>query len=160
MNLKFLKILLLVLLVTPCVITPGNLFAQVDKNGGSLYSIFGLGDLNYSTSTRPDAMGIMGIALYGRYSNSLNPAAWTRIPVTSFSTKMELARINSTDGINTAKRTYGNFETFGLAIPLNKGNGWIFDLSMHNYSSVNYDTKFSGSALGENYTQYYSGNGG
>jgi hypothetical protein len=155
MNMKLIKILFLIILITS-----GELFSQVDKNGGSLYSIFGLGSLNYSTSTRTDGMGIMGIALYGKYSNALNPAAWTRIPVTSFSTKMELSRITSTDGINTAKRTYGNFETFGLAIPLNKGNGWIFDLSMHNYSSVNYDTKFSGSALGENYTQYYSGKGG
>lgn len=155
MNIKQLKVLFAVLLF--CT---GTLFSQVDKNGGSLYSIFGVGDLNYSTSTRTDAMGIMGIALYGKYLNSLNPAAWTRIPITSFITKVDLTKTNSTDGINTAKRTAANFETFALAMPLNRGNGWILDLSMHNYSNVNYDTKFSGSASGEDYTQYYSGNGG
>ena len=74
MNIKQLKVLIAVSLF--CT---GSLFAQVDKNGGSLYSIFGVGDLNYSTSTRTDAMGIMGIALYGKYLNSLNPAAWTRM---------------------------------------------------------------------------------
>lgn len=138
----------------------GVLFSQIDKNGGSLYSIFGVGDLNYSSSTRTDGMGIMGIALFGKYSNSINPAAWTKIPATSFYSKVDFTKINSTDGINTAKRYYGNFETFGLSIPLNNGNGWILDLSLHNYSNVNYDTKFSGSSLGEDYTQYYSGNGG
>jgi long-subunit fatty acid transport protein len=135
-------------------------FAQIDKNGGSLYSIFGLGDLSYSASTRTDAMGIMGIALYGKYSNGINPAAWTRIPNTRFTTKVDLGRISSSDGLNTAKRNFGGFETFGLSIPLNQGSGWIFDLSMHNYSSVNYDTKFTGTSLGQTYTQSYSGNGG
>lgn len=155
MNIKQLKVIIAVSLF--CT---GSLFAQIDKNGGSLYSIFGIGDLNYSTSTRTDAMGIMGIALYGKYLNSLNPAAWTRIPITSFITKVDVSKINSSDGINTSKRTGANFETFGLAIPINKNNGWILDLSIHNYSTVNYDTKFSGSANGDNYTQYYSGNGG
>ena len=155
MNIKQLKIF-----AAATLIFTGSLFAQVDKNGGSLYSAFGVGEINYSTSTRTDGMGIMGIALYGKYLNSLNPAAWGRIPITSFITKFEVSRINSTDGINTAKRTNSNFETFALAVPLNKGNGWILDLSIHSYSDVNYDTKFSGSANGEDYTQYYSGNGG
>src|SRR5260221_8449206 len=107
MNFKKIKIFaVLSLLVT------GSLFAQVDKNGGSLYSIFGIGDINYSTSTRTDAMGVMGIALYGKYLNSLNPAAWTRIPITSFITKVDVSRINSTDGISTSKRVGENFETF------------------------------------------------
>ena len=74
----FLKLLFLVLVLT------GSSIAQVDKNGGSIYSIFGLGDLSYSSSNRTDGMGIMGIALYGDYTNSNNPAAWTRIPTTIF----------------------------------------------------------------------------
>ncbi|MCI0449542.1 MAG: outer membrane protein transport protein [Chlorobi bacterium] len=135
-------------------------FGQVDKNGGSLYSIYGLGDLNYSASNRTDAMGILGLALYGDYTNSLNPASWTRIQSTIFSSKFSLDNIRSTDGINNAERTYGNFEGFNLSIPLNKGNGWIFDLGLNNYSLVNYDARFSSSIEGEEYTQTYSGNGG
>lgn len=149
--------------IIPAIIlfAANSLFAQIiDKNGGSLYSIFGMGELNYSTSTRTDGMGIMGIALYGKYSNSINPAAWTQIPNTRFSTKVDIGRINATDGTNTSKRNFGGFETFDLAIPLNQAAGWIFDLAMHNYSTVNYDTKFSGSSLGDDYTQVYSGNGG
>ncbi len=150
-------------LILPAIIlfSTGSLFAQIiDKNGGSLYSIFGIGELNYSTSTRTDGMGIMGIALYGKYSNSVNPATWTQIPNTRFTTKIDMGRINATDGSSTSGRNFGGFETFDLAIPLNESNGWIFDLAMHNYSTVNYDTKFSGNSLGEDYTQLYSGNGG
>ena len=150
----FLKLLFLVLVLT------GSSFAQVDKNGGSIYSIFGLGDLSYSSSNRTDGMGIMGIALYGDYTNSNNPAAWTRIPTTIFTSKFNLENIRSSDGINTSKRTYGNFEGFDLSIPLNKGNGWIFNLGINNYSNVNYDTYFTGTVDGEDYTQTYSGNGG
>ncbi len=137
-----------------------NIFSQADKNGGSIYSLFGLGDLSYSSSNKTDAMGIMGVALYGNYTNSNNPAAWTRIPTTIFSSKFNLENIRSTDGINSSKRTYGNFEGFDLSIPLNKGNGWIFNFGINNYSVVNYDIKFSGSVDGEDYTQTYSGNGG
>ncbi len=135
-------------------------FSQTDKNGGSIYSLFGLGELSYSSGNRTDAMGIMGIALYGDYTNSNNPAAWTRIPTTIFTSKFNLDNIKSSDGVNSSKRTYGNFEGFDLSIPLNKGNGWIFNLGINNYSNVNYDTKFTGSADGETYTQTYSGNGG
>jgi hypothetical protein len=136
------------------------LFSQIDKNGGSLYSIFGLGDLNYSAGQRTDAMGIMGIGLYGNYSNSYNPASLTRIQNTRFTTKFRFERIHSSDGTNTAKRTYGNFEGFALSIPLNKGNGWIFDAGLNDYSIVNYDITRQGEVISDDYTQTYSGNGG
>lgn len=141
-------------------LTGSTVFSQADKNGGSIYSQFGLGDLSFSSSNRTDAMGIMGIALYGDYTNSNNPAAWTKIPTTIFTSKFNIENIKSTDSINSAKRTYGNFEGFDLSIPLNKGNGWIFNLGVNNYSIVNYDSKFTGNIDGETYTQTYSGNGG
>lgn len=142
------------------IFTGTGLYSQVDKNGGSIYSLFGLGELSYSSSNRTDAMGIMGIALYGDYTNHFNPAAWTRIQSTSFTSKFNLESIKSSDGTNTSKRTYGNFEGFDLSVPFNKGNGWIVNLGINNYSNVNYDTYFTGSADGEKYTQTYSGNGG
>lgn len=137
-----------------------GVYSQIDKNGGSIYSLFGIGDLNYSTSSRTDGMGIMGIGLYGDYVNSLNPAAWTKIQTTMFTTEFDFENIRSTDGKSTAERTYGSFEEFHLSVPLNKGNGWIFDLGINSYSLVNYDTKFSGVSGNESYTQSYSGNGG
>jgi len=154
MNRFFIIALVLVSAYSSCI------FSQADKNGGSLYSIFGLGELSYSASSRTDGMGIMGLALYGNYSNSFNPASWTRIQSTLFSTKFNFERLLSSDGTNSAKRVYGNFESFILSIPLNRGNGWILNLGLDNYSLVNYDTKFTSSIGGEQYTQTYSGNGG
>jgi hypothetical protein len=136
------------------------LYSQIDRNGGSLYSIFGIGDLNYSAGQRTDAMGIMGIGLYGNYSNAYNPASWTRIQSTRFTTKFRFESIRSTDGTSTAKRTYANFEGFNLSIPLNKGNGWIFDAGLNDYSVINYDITRRGTVITDNYTQTYSGNGG
>ena len=150
---KFLLIILLFFISTTA-------FSQADKNGGSLYSIFGLGDLTYSTGTRYEGMGIMGFSLKGDYGHSINPAAWTGIQTTIFSTKFNFESTKSTDGTNTADRVYGNFESFNISIPLNKGNGWIFDLGFNNYSNVNYDAIFSSSVEGESYIQTYSGNGG
>lgn len=152
---KKIKILILIIFVCASQI----MFAQ-DKNGGSLYSIFGLGDLDYSVSTRTDGMGVLGLSLMGNYSNSLNPAAWTRMLSTRFSTRFRLENIKSSDGTNNAKRTYGNFEGFNLSLLLNQGNGWVFDIGLKEYSIVNYDIKYRGSINGENYTQIYSGNGG
>jgi hypothetical protein len=134
--------------------------AQSDKNGGSLYSIFGLGDLNFSSSSRTDAMGVLGLGLYGNYTNSLNPASWTKIHSTRFSTKFRIENIKSTDGTNNAKRTYGNFDGFNLSLLLNRGNGWVFDIGLQDYSLVNYDIKYRNAINGEGYTQIYNGNGG
>jgi hypothetical protein len=154
------KIKVISVIIVLLFILTGTVFSQDDKNGGSVYSIFGLGDLNYSTSARTDAMGIMGFALYGNYSNILNPATWARIPNTRFSTRFNFENLQSSDGTNTSKRTYGNFEGFNLSIPFNTGNGWIFDAGINNYSQVNYDIQVPGKSGSEDYTQYYSGNGG
>lgn len=137
-----------------------TVYSQTDKNGGSAYSIFGLGDLNYASSARTESMGILGISLYGDYVNTLNPAVWTKIPSTLFSTRFNLENIRSKEGDKKAERTSANFEGFNLAIPLNKGNGWIFTLGLNTFSHVNYDTKFRASVQQESYTQTYSGNGG
>lgn len=132
----------------------------IQKNGGSVYSLFGIGDLNYSISGRTDAMGVMGIGLLGNYSNSLNPATWTGIATTRFSTTFNLNDIRSTDGTSNSKRTYANFECFNLAIPINRGNGWVLNAGLHTYSAVSYDILTRGSTLGEDYTHVYSGTGG
>jgi hypothetical protein len=149
-----------IIIITASIIFCSSSYAQIDKNGGSVYSIFGLGDLRYSSSNRTDAMGILGISLLGNYSNSLNPACWTQIPSTKFSTRFNYENTKSNDGINTSQRTYAGFEGFDLSIPINHGNGWVINLGLNPLSIVNYDIRIRGSALGENYTEIYNGNGG
>jgi hypothetical protein len=134
-------------------------FSQ-DKNGGSVYSVYGLGDLDYSSSIRAEGMGITGLSLHGNYNNTLNPAAWTKIKYTIFSTGLTIQGFKSTDGSNTSNRVYADFEGFNLSIPINSGNGWIMNVGLNKYSIVNYDIQTRGSSLGEAFTQYYRGNGG
>jgi hypothetical protein len=154
------KNVLLITVITLITLISGSTFAQIDKNGGSVYSIFGLGDLNYNTGLRSDGMGVMGISLFGDYTNTINPATWTRIPSTRFTTVFNFQNIRSSDGTNEAQRNYGNFGSFNLSVPANVGNGWIIDAGISPYSIVNYDIQFRGSSLGESFTQIYSGNGG
>ena len=130
------------------------------KNGGSVYSIFGVGDINYSMSSRSDAMGIMGIALPGTYINSLNPAMWTGIQHTTFSTGFNLDKIKSSDGTVSANRTYGNFESFNFAVPIDREHGWVFNAGLHTYSVVSYDLLSRGSSDEQTYTHAFSGEGG
>ncbi|RPI16464.1 MAG: hypothetical protein EHM58_11875 [Ignavibacteriae bacterium] len=154
------KIKMFYILLALAFVSAGTVYSQNDKNGGSVYSIFGLGDLSYSSSARTDGMGILGLSLYGNYTNSLNPAAWTRIPTTKFTTRFNFENLRSSDGTRESKRTYGNFEGFNLSVPINTGNGWIFDAGINNYSQVNYDIQVPGAVDNEKYTQYFNGNGG
>jgi hypothetical protein len=155
----FMKKIFLLVFILPVLCTNES-YSQFEKNGGSVYSIFGLGDYNYSTSMRTDAMGILGFSLSGNYTNSLNPACWTKIPTTKFSTKFNFAKTKSTDGTYTSDRTYSDFGGFNLSIPIDPSNGLIIDLGLNTMTLVNYDIILRGSSLGENYTQTYNGSGG
>jgi hypothetical protein len=133
---------------------------EIDKNGGSVYSIYGIGDFNYTSSIRTEAMGIMGLGLTGNYTNTFNPASWIGNKSTNFVTKFNLKQYRSSDGTNDAVRTYGSFDGFNLTIPANVNNGWIIDVGLAQYSIINYDIKLERSSGNEGYVQYYSGNGG
>lgn len=149
------------ILISAAVLIISNAIAfSQDKNGGSVYTIYGLGDMDYSSGIRTDGMGITGISLLGNYNNSLNPAAWTKIQYTIFSTGLTVQSFKSTDGTNTSTRMYADFEGFNLSVPIKAANGWILNLGLNKYSIVNYDIQNQGSSLGEPYTQYYRGNGG
>ena len=103
---------------------------------------------------------LWGIALLGNYTNSINPAAWTSVPITKFTTDFNLNNIRSTDGITNAKRTYADFEGFNFSVPFNRNHGWVFNAGLHTYSVVNYDILDNGSSLGDSYTHVFSGDGG
>jgi long-subunit fatty acid transport protein len=102
MKLKTLKYLFVILLI----FNFAN--AQDDFTTGSPYSIFGLGDLEYFTSMRNDAMGIQGIGIYGNEVNNLNPAANTKLKYTNFSISAKYGFLKSTDGVTTNKISNGN----------------------------------------------------
>ena len=55
------------------------------KDGGSVYTRYGLGDIRYYQSGRSVGLGGIGAAIFSNYSiNRLNPAGWTTLNRTRY----------------------------------------------------------------------------
>jgi hypothetical protein len=83
-----------------------NAYSQNEFPLGSPYTAFGLGDLQYISSTRTDAMGIQGISLMGDYVNNLNPASSADMKFTNISLSfkygfLQLEQSKISDGMLT-----------------------------------------------------------
>ena len=127
---------------------------------GSPYSIFGIGEIQYSTNLRTDAMGIQGISLYGNYANNINPAANTRLSFTNFSVCFKYSFLKSTDALKSSSSSYGNVYGINIGIPFNQNNGWVLNLGFNPLSQINYQIKNIGNFNGTNYSNIYAGKGG
>ena len=134
--------------------------AQDDFTTGSPYTVFGLGDLEYFTNMRNDAMGIQGIGLYSTQVNNLNPAANTKMKYTNFSISAKYGFLKSSDGVSTNKVSNGNVNGINIGIPFNRMNGWTLSLGFNPISQIEYVITNKGSIEGHDYTETYSGNGG
>lgn len=134
--------------------------AQDDFTTGSPYTVFGLGDLEYFTNMRNDAMGIQGIGLYGTQVNNLNPAANTKLKYTNFSISAKYGFLKTTDGVSTNEVSDGNVNGINIGIPFNQMNGWTLSLGFNPISQIEYVITNKGSIEGHDYTETYSGNGG
>lgn len=137
-----------------------SIFAQDDFPAGSPYTIFGIGDLNYSTSIRTTGMGIQGISLTGNYINNLNPAALSKIPYTSFSVLFNYNFLKSSNGVTTVNSSNGNAFGINIGIPISQEQGWSLALGFNPYSLINYKIINSSVSLGETVQQTYAGRGG
>ncbi len=135
-------------------------FAQDDFPTGSPYTIFGIGDLNYSTSIRTTGMGIQGISLMGNYINNLNPAALSQIPYTSFSVLFNYNFLKSSNGVSSVSSSNGNAFGINIGIPISQEQGWSLALGFNPYSLINYKTINNSVSFGENVKQTYAGRGG
>lgn len=134
--------------------------AQNQNSGGSPYSIFGIGDLSYYTSTRTYSMGIVGTSLFGNYVNNLNPATSTKLNSTTISTNFNYGFLKSSSGTDQNEISSGNVLGMNIGIPFDQGRGWVMTLGFNPASLVNYKIKIAGNAGGQDYTQTYSGEGG
>jgi len=142
------------------IIITGRSIAQEENSGGSPYSIFGIGDLSYYTSTRTYSLGITGVSLFGNYVNNLNPATITKLNATTISTSFNYGFLKSTNGTLENKVSNGNVLGVNIGIPLDQGKGWVMSLGFNPASLVDYKIRFDGSVGGQNYVQTYSGKGG
>ncbi len=150
---------IILILVFPLIFVSG-VFAQDDFPTGSPYTIFGIGDLNYSTAIRTTSMGIQGISLTGNYINNLNPAALSKIPYTSFSVLFNYNFLKSSNGVTSVSSSNGNAFGINIGIPISQEQGWSLALGFNPYSLINYKIINNSSSLGETVKQTYAGRGG
>ncbi|MBK8981262.1 MAG: hypothetical protein IPM38_02815 [Ignavibacteria bacterium] len=150
----------LIIILAIFFITAGASRSQEDLAGGSPYSLFGIGDLNYFTSQRTYGMGITGVSLLGNYMNSLNPAAVTKINATTINLNFNYGFLKTSSSNAVNKLSSGNLLGINIGIPFDQGRGWVMTLGFNPYSDVDYNVQLNGNIGGQNYTQSYSGTGG
>ena len=144
--------------VVLCIAVVGS---SLCAEGGSAYSILGIGDLRYGTGTRNAGMGYAGLALGStNYINALSPAAWSRISRTRIEAGMFYEGFTSKEGNASRFLSTGRFGGALLAIPISSSHGIVFVGGFTPYSTVNYDIFTTGSQLGIDYDIEHAGTGG
>ena len=130
-------------------------------NGGSPYTVFGIGDLRMGSNARTAGMGYTGIGLATPNSiNSFAPATWIRINRTRIEAGLLYEGFNSTDGNKSLYLARGDFNGALLAVPLATSTGLVFVAGVTPYSRVQYNFFASGERLGTDFTINHVGSGG
>ena len=115
------------------------------SSDGSLYSQYGLGELRAFPSSRAQAMGGGGLALWSlNYANYANPAALSRQFLVRASGGMRFDNIQTIDASRRDKNLLaGSFSALQFGIPL-KSNVVGIGFAFEPYSRVNYKVTNSG----------------
>ena len=127
---------LLVLILAPCL---GQTASAQGRDDGSLYSRYGVGELHTFSSSRAQALGGNGTALYSYdYLNFGNPAAWSRQSLVRIATGMQFDRIRAQDASGSSERLLrGAFNALQIGVPLLSQRLGL-GLSFEPYSRVDY----------------------
>lgn len=138
-------------LVAVAVVVPSVAWAQTSSlNAYSPYSMYGPGEIHTPGSVQMRSMGGVGIGLRSASQiNVLNPASASVAPSKSFLFDVNLDATHyrnsqlkfSADGSKTIRTAHntGNIHNIGIAFPLAKNLGLMFNVSP--YSSVGYKVK-------------------
>jgi hypothetical protein len=134
------------------------LFAQ----GGSIYSGYGIGDIQNSFSSRRFAMGELGIALADKdYLSPLNPAGWNEMRLTRFELSILYSGNNTQDKSSSVYHTDVHFNGFMLGFPVKEDLGISAAIGVVPYSNVNYDVYVKKTdPLVSGYSAEHTGSGG
>ncbi|MBI5403148.1 MAG: hypothetical protein HY959_07085 [Ignavibacteriae bacterium] len=147
---------LFIRILTAVLLFASVTFSQDEFPLGSPYSSFGLGDLQYLTSTRTDAMGILGIGLTGNYINNLNPAANGELRLTNVSFSMNYGFL----GLPKSEISDGNINGINLGVPLSREMGMTLTMGFNSMIRSNYKVYSRVTTPDISYNQTYAGNGG
>ena len=130
-------------------------------SGGSVYSIFGIGDIQYLPSATSQGMGYTGIGLPSAATiNSMQPASWARINRVRVDAGLLYEGFKSSDADKSVYLANTNFNGALLAIPISTDNGIVTVLGFTPYSDVNYSIFVRGIQEGIDYQLNNSGSGG
>lgn len=147
---------LFIRILTAVMLFAATAFPQDEFPLGSPYSFFGLGDLQYLSSTRTDAMGIQGIGLTGNYINNLNPAANGELRLTNISFSINYGFL----GLPKSDVSDGNINGINIGVPLSRDMGMTLTMGFNSMIRSNYKVYNKVTTSELSYNQTYAGNGG
>ncbi len=137
-------------------------FEIAASTGGSLYTRYGIGDLQYSYSAKRLAMGELGAAYFdNNYLSYYNPASWAGLTLTRFEAGVNFKGLDIKDNSNSSFYSDAQFSGFLAGFPISKSNGVTLTFGLMPYSQTKYDvlTQENSAVLG-NYSSKFLGNGG
>jgi len=130
--------------------------------GGSLYTRWGIGNLQVDYSARKLGLGGSGIALVDyTYLNTLNPAGWYKLNQTRIAAGINFSGLNISDGTNDAFYTDGSVTGFTMGFPIQRDYGLTLVAGLVPYSNVEYEVVDQRTdPIGGDYSMNLSGTGG
>lgn len=133
--------------------------------GGSNYSIFGLGDLRQSASAPYNGMGGAAVAVpFDNSINLFNPAMWSYATTTRFQIGYNQNQAISSDGKINNYQTNGKFDGAQILFSLDTANGIAMSFGLNSNATQNYNVSTTLSKYIEGITangvSYYQGSGG
>ncbi len=147
--------LFLLLLVAPAR------HAALADDGGSGYSRYGIGDLQYYTMVSDLGMANAGLALLSPLSlTSFNPASWTQVNRARLALGTMTEEFSSTDSYGSVRLGGTRFGGAIFALPLVVSSGITLTAGINPYSRVNYNTQIQTTQGEFQYTLSYVGAGG
>jgi hypothetical protein len=128
---------------------------------GSVYSRYGVGDLNMFMSGKNIGMGNTGTALFGEtHINLLNPASTANISRSILATSYQYRNYTSEDGSGSSIIGTGSINSFALAFPVYAPDKMVMTLGLLPYSTVGYEQQTQQTVAGDQVAQTFDGRGG
>lgn len=128
---------------------------------GSIYTRFGVGEINTLSGGRSSGMGHVGVAVLGGGTvNFMNPASIGTIKRTLFSAGYQHRTYSSEDATGTSSIATGTFTEFGVAFPISSDDNIVLALGALPFSTVGYEQQITQTVAGIQTVQLFEGRGG
>lgn len=111
-----------------------SLFSQT----GSIYSNFGIGEINVNPSARRAGLGLSIAGIDNFDINPFNPASVTKIHFVKFLASFRYTSNSYKDFNSSSKFNSGSFENLLFAVPVERDLGMVLTGGIHPFSRLNY----------------------